>query len=150
MKFIYTNGLNQDFIELCSLLDAYLNELAEGEENRKQYIPLNNPEDISDVVLIYEEGLAIGCAGFKHYGNDTAEVKRVFIREDYRGKGLSKQLMDYLERHAKEKGIRKLILETGEPLVEAMELYRKIGYVITENYLYYENKPDSICMKKLL
>ncbi|MBP1765049.1 MAG: GCN5-related N-acetyltransferase [Firmicutes bacterium] len=150
MQFLFTDGCNQDFITLCWLLDDYLNEIAGGEKNRAQYIPYNTLEDIHDVVIAYENNNPIGCASFKFFETDTAEVKRVFIKKEYRGKGISEQLMRLLENRAIEKGFTKLVLESGEPLVEAMGLYRKIGYSIIENYGPYKNLSDSICMQKVL
>lgn len=55
-----------------------------------------------------------------------------------------------LENVAKAKGYRYLILESGEPLVAAMALYKNIGYVTIPNYGPYIDMPDSICMKKKL
>jgi len=150
MNFIYTDGSNSDFIELCHSLDCYLNEIAGGEENRSQYIQYNALDDINDVILVYKNGEPVGCAGFKYYDNETAEVKRVFVKMEYRGNGISKQLMELLENRARGKGFDKLILESGEPLVEAMGLYYAIGYKIIENYGQYENMLESICMEKIL
>lgn len=86
MEFIFTDGCNQDFILLCHLLDDYLNDIVGGEENRKQYLPYNTLEDIHDVVLAYQDDYPIGCASFKFYENGVAEVKRVYVRKEYRGK----------------------------------------------------------------
>ena len=119
-----------------------------GEENRAEYIPYNSLDDIHDVIIIYDNSAPIACAAFKKYDKECAEVKRVFIKEKYRGKGISKKLMKQLEAKAKEKGYKYLILESGEPLVSAMALYRKIGYEVIPNYGQYKNMPDSICMKK--
>ena len=58
--------------------------------------------------------------------------------------------MELLEGAARDQGSRYLILESGEPLVAAMALYRKIGYAIISNYGQYKDMPDSICIKKKL
>lgn len=58
--------------------------------------------------------------------------------------------MSLIEKRAKEKGFNKLILESGTPLVEAMGLYDKIGYIVIENYGQYKNMEDCICMGKIL
>lgn len=150
MKFVYTNGQNKDFIALCRMLDQYLNAVAGGEEKRAYYLPFNKMDDIHDVVLAYDHDEAAGCAGFKPYENDTAEVKRVFVREDYRGRGIAKQLINEVEKQAKKKGFKKLILETGANMPEAYGLYKKLGYEIMENYGQYKNMNQSICMQKLL
>ena len=150
MNFIYTDGSNSDFVQLCYMLDCYLNEIAGGEGNRSQYIQYNTLDDIKDVVLVYQKDEPIGCASFKYYDDKTAEVKRLFIKKEYRGNGISKQLMELLENRAKEKGYNKLILECGDPLVEAMGLYYSIGFKVIENYGQYKNMPESICMEKTL
>lgn len=150
MKFIYTNGGNSDFIELCHSLDNFLNELVGGEENRAEYIPYNRLDDIHDVIVAYDDDIPVGIAGFKKYDDKCAEVKRVFIKQEYRGRGISNKLLELLEKTAREKGYRYLILESGEPLVAAMALYRKMGYKVIPNYGQYKDKPDSICMKKKL
>lgn len=148
MKFVYTDGKNDDFVMLCHGLDDFLNKAVGGEKQRKQYTQYNKLDDIHDAVLLYDDILPIACAGFKRYDDNTAEVKRVFIREEYRGKGISKQLMSELEEKAREKGYANLILETGRLLTAAMGLYEKMGYKVIKNYGQYKNMLDSICMKK--
>ena len=73
-----------------------------------------------------------------------------FIRKEYRGRGISNKLMKLIETNAKNKGYCYMVLESGEPLVAAMALYRKRGYKIIPNYGQYKNMSDSICMKKEL
>lgn len=148
MRFVYTDGDNADFVELCRSLDEFLNKLVGGEENRADYIPYNRLDDIHDVILAYDDALPVGSASFKRYDDACAEVKRVFVKQEYRGKGISVKLMELLENAAREQGYRYLILESGEPLVVAMALYRKLGYEIIPNYGQYKDMPDSICMKK--
>ncbi len=150
MRFVYTDGGNPDFIELCHALDNFLNELVGGEENRKEYIPYNRLDDIHDVIVAYDNDIPVGSASFKRYDDECAEVKRVFIKQEYRGRGISNKLMELLENAAREQGYRYLILESGEPLVAAMALYRKLGYKVIPNYGQYKDMPDSICMKKNL
>lgn len=150
LKYIYTDGCNGDFIKLCYALDSFLNEIVGGEENRAEYIPYNKLDDIHDVIVVYNAEEPIGCAAFKKYDDMHAEVKRVFIKKEYRGRGISRGLMEQLEKAAKKKGYKYFILESGEPLVAAMALYRKIGYVVIPNYGQYKDMPDSICMMKEL
>jgi len=150
MEIIYTDGSNPDFIMLCHMLDDYLNQIVGCEEDRLQYIKYNTLEDIHDVIIAYDDNIPIGCASFKLYKNDIAEVKRVFVKEEYRGKGISKELLQHVESSAKEKRYKKLILETGAPLVEAMSLYKKLGYTTIDNYGQYKCMKDSICMSKTL
>lgn len=148
MRFIYTDGRNKDFIVLCHMLDNFLNELVGGEQNRAQYIPYNKLDDIHDVIVAYDGDVPVGCASFKKYDEENVEVKRVFIKDEYRGRGISKTLMAMLEERARKQGYKYLILESGEPLVAAMALYRKLGYKVIPYYGQYKDMPESICMRK--
>lgn len=148
MQIKVTNGQDKDFIQLCHALDRFLNDLVGGEENRAQYIPYNTLNDIHDVLVAYENNIPIGCASFKRYDDKSAEVKRVFVKEEYRGKQIGRQLMESLEQLARAEGYSCLILESGEPLVEAMHLYRSLGYQVIPNYGQYVNMAESVCMRK--
>ena len=150
MRFEYTDGCNKDFIELCHGLDAFLNELVGGEENRSEYIQYNKLDDIHDVVVAYDDDIPVGAASFKRYDDESAEVKRVFVKKEYRGRGISKEMMKRLETRAIKQGFKYFILESGEPLIAAMGLYRKIGYKVIPNYGPYVEMTDSVCMKKTL
>ena len=149
MRFVYTDGSSLDFMELCHELDDFLNELVGGEENRAEYILYNQLDDIHNVVVTYDD-IPVGSVSFKKYDDECTEVKRVFVKEEYRNKGIANELMELLENTAREQGYRYLILESGAPLVAAMALYRKIGYKVIQNYGQYRDMPDSICMKKKL
>ncbi|MCI9642925.1 MAG: GNAT family N-acetyltransferase [Eubacterium sp.] len=150
MEYVYTDGSNVGFIKLCHGLDDFLNEIVGGEENRAEYIPYNTLYNIHNVIVAYDNDIPIGCAAFKKYDAECAEVKRVFIKQEYRGRGISNKLMELLEEYARKEGYLYFILESGEPLVAAMSLYRKIGYKVIANYGQYKDMPDSICMKKKL
>lgn len=139
-----------DFMELCHELDDFLNELVGGEENRAEYIPYNQLDDIHNVIVAYDDDIPVGSVSFKKYDDECAEVKRVFVKEEYRNKGIANELMELLENTAREQGYRYLILGSGAPLVAAMALYRKIGYKVIPNYGQYREMPNSICMKKEL
>ena len=150
MRFEYADGCNKDFIELCYELDCFLNELVGGEENRSDYVKYNKLDDIHDVVIAYDKYVPVCSASFKRYDDEHAEVKRVFVKKEYRGQGISIELMKMLEERARKKGFKYFILESGEPLVAAMSLYRKIGYKVIPNYGQYDDMEESICMKKKL
>lgn len=150
MRIEYTDGCNQDFIKLCHELDDFLNEIVGGEENRAEYVQYNKLDDIHDVVVAYDNDIPVGSASLKKYDDECAEVKRVFVKKEYRGRGISNNLMKVLEERAREKGFKYFILESGEPLVSAMALYRKIGYKVIPNYGQYIDIEESICMKKKL
>ncbi len=144
----YTSGNNQDFVRLCQMLDENLNELVGGEAQRKEYNQYNNLNHIHDVILVYDNDTPIACGAFKYYAEGVAEVKRVFVRKEFRGQGISKLLMQQIEIKARIQGYDSLILETGKPMTSAIGLYSSIGFRVIDNYGQYKNLPLSICMLK--
>jgi GNAT superfamily N-acetyltransferase len=85
------------------------------------------------VIIVYENGLAVGCGRFKVYDNDSVEIKRMFVKSDFRGKGISKLILNELEKWATELGFTRAILETGIKQPEAIGLYNKAGFIRIEN-----------------
>ncbi len=150
MKISHTDGRNPDFIRLCNQLDDALDEMVGKDLQRGHYDRYNRLDDIHDAVIIYLEGTPVACGSFKRYNNSTAEIKRIFVLKEFRGRGLSRVLMKELESRAAEMGFDKLILETGRMLIASMGLYRSVGFRIIENYGPYVDMPESICMRKRL
>ncbi|QES41387.1 GNAT family N-acetyltransferase [Streptomyces venezuelae] len=77
-------------------------------------------------------GEAVGTAGVRMLDASTAELKRVFVREDMRGKGGAAVLLAAAEDAARALGAGRLILDTRTDLVEARALYARHGYEETE------------------
>ncbi len=150
MQLIFTDGNDIRFIGLCHELDEYLNRIVGGEKQREQYVQYNGLKNIHDVALIIENGEAVACGSFKKYEFGVAEIKRVFTKENCRNHGYSKAIMKALEKRAFDKEYKKLILETGLLLKEAMGLYTAAGFHVIENYGPYINMPASVCMEKNL
>jgi GNAT superfamily N-acetyltransferase len=91
VNIIRCTNENQDFRELVVLLDSDLS-LRYGEE-QNQYTPYNKIDFIDTVVVVYDDGKPVGCGCFKKYNNDTAEIKRMFVRPEMRGKGISPSIL---------------------------------------------------------
>jgi putative acetyltransferase len=58
----------------------------------------------------------------KRYDESVYEVKRVFVKKEYRGQGIAKLLMKRLETKAAELNIKFLVLETSEKFIVALNL----------------------------
>jgi putative acetyltransferase len=131
-KLVRTNSDNADFRELVALLDADL-VIRDGAEHAF-YAQFNKVDAIRHVVVAYENETAVGCGAFKDYEKETAEIKRMFVREDFRGQGIAKLILTELETWAWELAFSECLLETGLKQPEAIALYRKNGYEIIPNY----------------
>ena len=97
-----------------------------------------------------EAGNAVGCGALKHFNETTAEIKRMYVKPNYRGRGLSKIVLAQLEEYAKELNYQRLILETGLKQPEAMSLYHKSGYTPLKCYGRHADEPDSRCFEKTI
>lgn len=148
IKLIRTNAVNMDFMELVKSLDADL-QIRDGEEHSfyNQFNKLNN---IKHAVVAYDDGMPVGCGAIKEYQGDTAEIKRMFVSSNVRGKGIATKILVELEHWAKELNYAKCILETGVNQPEAIGLYYKNGYKIMANYGQYKNVKNSVCFEKIL
>jgi putative acetyltransferase len=80
----------------------------------------------------------------------VAELKRFFVEQSFRCKGIASMLLDSIECVAKERGIGVIRLETGPRQPAAIGLYRKFGYSEIESYGEYAGCEHSYCMEKKL
>jgi len=69
-----------------------------------------------------------GCGGVQFFGKEYGELKRMFVRPQFRGLGLAKLMLEHLEAYAREHHIPVMRLETGIHQKEAIGLYLRMGY----------------------
>jgi GNAT superfamily N-acetyltransferase len=110
--------------------------------------PFNRIETIKYAIVVYSENEAVGCGAIRAYSSDAIEIKRMFVLENERRKGIASIILDELEKWAQELNFKKCILETGEKLPEAVNLYHKKGYSRIANYGQYECIGSSVCFEK--
>jgi GNAT superfamily N-acetyltransferase len=148
IKIIRDNSRNQDFSSLVKLLDKdLLNRYGEQQSFFNQF---NKVDKINNIVVAYVNDIPVGCGAIKKYNDDCIEMKRMFVKDEYRGKGIAKKILTELETWASELNFRLCILETGKSQPEAIYLYQKVGYTITANYGQYIGVENSVCMNKAL
>ena len=85
-------------------------------------------------LIVLEEGRAVGCGGLKRFDEETCEIKRMYLAPDARGGGLSRRLLEALERRASELGYSRVRLDTGDRQPAARHLYESSGYVEIPRY----------------
>jgi putative acetyltransferase len=94
------------------------------------------------------ELVASGAAKIMQDDGNYAEIKRVFVLDSHRGKGLSGRVMRFLEAELQIRGVSLFRLETGIKQPEALGLYRKLGYLERAPFGCYEADPLSVFMEK--
>ena len=78
--------------------------------------------------VIRHDGVLAGCGGVQFFGTEYGEVKRMFVRPQFRGLGLAKLMLEHLEQYIRKHHIHLLRLETGIHQKEAIGLYERLGF----------------------
>ncbi len=78
--------------------------------------------------LAFFDGLPAGCAGVRKFDDETAELKRMFVKDEYRGHKIGVKLLQLAIGLAKQLGYSKLRLDTLEDMAKAQQLYRSFGF----------------------
>ena len=92
---------------------------------------------------------AVGCGAIRRLDDDSAEIKRMYVASDRRGRGAGRRILEALESEARRLGVHRIVLETGNRQAPALALYRSYGFVEIPAYGEYINSPaTSICLAK--
>jgi putative acetyltransferase len=137
---------NDEVRELFELLDSH---------NMSHCPPevchLTQPEELKEATSIllgvFCNGNLSGMGGLKFY-DEYAEVTRMYLKEEYRGKGLAVKLLSELEKEALGRGLATLKLETSDKFRRAYQLYLKYGFTLCEPFGEYLEKPYNTYMEK--
>ena len=118
--------------------------------------PLASVHGLSDTavmlafVVAWQGDEPVGCGSATALDDESVEVKRMYVRAPFRGQGISREILTFLEERARELGYGRVCLETGDRQPEAMGLYESSGYSRIANFGEYIGDPHSVCYAKLL
>lgn len=112
--------------------------------------PAPTAEDTPVFLVAYRDGEPVGCGGLRPLdpevlGVGVAEIKRMFVRAEVRGTGVSTAILRAIEAAAIERGVRRLVLETGEGQPDARRFYEREGYRPIPRFGHYVDDPVSCC-----
>lgn len=132
--------------EVSILFSEYTNMLIENDESFKEYLDIQNYDEelrhletkygLPDgrLYLIYCDEKLAGCIGLRKIDNQTCEMKRLYIRPEFRGKKLGSILVEKIITDAREIGYSYMLLDTLPFLQKAIHMYKKFGFYEIESY----------------
>ena len=138
-----------DATQLIIELEAVLQPLYAPESRHGFSIEKLPNQGVAFFVSRYD-GEPAGCGGVKLFGTDYAEVKRMYVRPQFRGHGLGKAMLNHLAAYSTQHGISVLRLETGIHQTEAIGLYESYGFQRIPPFGEYFDDPVSLCYEKRL
>lgn len=144
--------------EVRELFSEYTNMLIEGDPCFEAYLKVQNYDEELEhlemkygtptgrLLLAYDDNRLAGCIGLKKIDEVNCEMKRLYVRSQFRGKHIGDYLVKEIIKAAKEIGYSHMLLDTLPFLQSAVRLYKKFGFYETESY---NNSPmeTSIYMK---
>lgn len=95
---------------------------------------------------VTENGVVIGCVAYRKHNYERCEMKRLYVRPEYRRCHAGGKLVEEVIRSARADGFSEMVLDTIKPLENAVRLYKKYGFEETEPY-YANPMKDVIYMK---
>ncbi len=98
------------------------------------------------------QGVPVAMAALRDLGERHAEIKSIHTASEHRGQGVAKFMLERVMGVARERGMKRLSLETGtQPAFEpARALFQSLGFEVCEPFADYTDNPNSVCMTRLL
>ena len=144
MEFV--NGLEYPR-EIGELFREYTEMLVEGDPKFQIYLELQDyDEELQHLegkygpprgalILAVEKGEAAGCIALKQMDDEgRCELKRLYVRPAFRGRGLGRELTARIIAAARECGYKEMLLDTLPFLQSAQRIYRAAGFREIERY----------------
>jgi GNAT superfamily N-acetyltransferase len=140
--------------EATELIRALSQELSQrydfADDGTGHFQPADAAIPRSGFVVGYVGSQPVACGAFRPLAGNTCEIKRMFVRTDFRGCGYSRIVLGELERLARVAGYTAARLETGDLQPEAIGLYERAGYQRIASFGVYVGIARSICFEKQL
>ena len=126
MKIYSMNTTDLCVLQLFSEYDDYMIHFLG--DDKKYYTRYSKNEHTEKAWVAYVDNLPIGCIAFRRKAVGVGEVKRLFIREEYRSRGISRVLLKTVADFAKKQDCHTLFLDTRITLHPAVSIYQAFGF----------------------
>lgn len=149
IKLVTVKPTHPDLAMLISKLDAYLEERYPAEEIF--LVDFDDPkvEDIT-FVIAYCDDVPVGCGAISPLNEEYTELKRFYVEPTFRRHGIALLILNALESKARELAYITIKLETGDQQPEAINFYKKHGFIEIDRFGQYADCESSVCYEKVL
>lgn len=132
--------------EVKKLFSEYTNKLVEDDPGIAIYLEIQNYDDEIEhlekkyglpegrLYIVYVDDKPAGCVALRKLSEENCELKRLYVRPEFRGNRLSYNLVQKVIDDAKSIGYKSMLLDTLPFLKSAIHLYKKLGFYEIEAY----------------
>lgn len=132
--------------EVKALFNEYTQMLIDSDNSFKDYLELQNYdhelEDLEDkyglpygrLYLAFYNGVLAGCIGLRKIDSENCEMKRLYVKPQFRGKKIASFLVKTIIEEAKKIGYKHILLDTLPFLETAINMYKNYGFYEIESY----------------
>lgn len=132
--------------EVRGLFSEYMKMLVDNDPSFKEYLEIQQyDKELEDfeakygmpdgrMYVLYYCGKLAGCIALRKIDNSNCELKRLYIKPEFRGNGLGRMLVERLISDAREIGYKYMLLDTLPFLRTAIRMYKNIGFYEIEKY----------------
>jgi putative acetyltransferase len=138
-----------DATTLINELEGHLGPLYPQESRHGFSVEKLLKEAVAFFVMRHD-GMPAGCGGVQLFDTQYGEIKRMYVRPQFRGLGLGKLMLQHLADYARQHGVTVLRLETGILQSEAIGLYERSGFQRIPPFGEYKEDPLSLFFEKRL
>lgn len=140
LKLVYPES-EKDFSEIRELILEYAESLAfnlgfQDFEEEFRDIPGHYAPPGGRLILAVLDEETVGCVALKPLDEGTCEMKRLYVRPQYRRRGVGKKLAEAIIEDARKIGYGSMRLDTVPEMKAAIALYRSLGFKVIEPYRY--------------
>jgi len=107
------------------------------------------PHGYLALFIAEDDGVAAGCVGLREVDRGTAEMKRLYVRSAWRGRGLGRALAQAAIDAARSAGYARIVLDSLPKMREARALYRSLDFREIASYLA-QPTPGADCFERRL
>lgn len=124
--------------------EAFLNvDLCfQGFEQELAALPGEYAPPMGALFIAFVNNQVAGCVALRPLGNSDCEMKRLFVRPDYRGLGLGRELARRIIEESREIGYKRMKLDTLDFLKGAIHIYKRLGFKQIGSY--YDNPLETV------